>query len=95
MANYNTDEPKERGFWYDVKITRKVSKFHAQRKWFHFSLFCRLCSGNNVILFAHMFPDFLHFGLACLSISKVVLNLYINRVNRQLAEARNSSQNYC
>ncbi|CAB4023572.1 E3 ubiquitin- ligase UHRF1-like isoform X2, partial [Paramuricea clavata] len=23
MANYNTDEPKERGFWYDVKITRK------------------------------------------------------------------------
>lgn len=25
MANYNTDEPKERGFWYDVQITRMVS----------------------------------------------------------------------
>lgn len=24
MANYNTDEIKERGFWYDVEITRKV-----------------------------------------------------------------------
>lgn len=26
MANYNCDEPKERGFWYDVKVTRKVNK---------------------------------------------------------------------
>jgi len=24
MANYNTDEPDERGYWYDVKITKKV-----------------------------------------------------------------------
>lgn len=24
MANYNCDEPKERGFWYDVQVTRKV-----------------------------------------------------------------------
>jgi len=24
MANYNCDEPKERGFWYDVHVTRKV-----------------------------------------------------------------------
>lgn len=26
MANYNCDEPKERGFWYDVKITRKSGR---------------------------------------------------------------------
>ena len=26
MANYCPDEPKERGFWYDVEITRKSSK---------------------------------------------------------------------
>ena len=26
MANYNCDEPKERGFWYDVQITRKAAK---------------------------------------------------------------------
>ena len=26
MANYNCDEPKERGFWYDVKVTRKVRR---------------------------------------------------------------------
>ena len=26
MANYNCDEPKERGFWYDVRITRKIDK---------------------------------------------------------------------
>jgi len=26
MANYNPDEPKERGFWYDVVVTRKVQK---------------------------------------------------------------------
>eukprot|EP00794_Sanderia_malayensis_P007068 gene7068-7863_t len=26
MANYNTDDPKERGFWYDVVVTRKVEK---------------------------------------------------------------------
>ena len=25
MANYNPDEPEERGFWYDVEITKKVS----------------------------------------------------------------------
>ena len=25
MANYNCDEPKERGFWYDVQVTRKVN----------------------------------------------------------------------
>ena len=24
MANYNPDEPDERGYWYDVKITKKV-----------------------------------------------------------------------
>ena len=24
MANYNPDHPKERGFWYDVTVTRKV-----------------------------------------------------------------------
>ena len=27
MANYNCDEPSERGFWYDVKVTRKVEFF--------------------------------------------------------------------
>ncbi|KAK3723807.1 hypothetical protein QZH41_019484, partial [Actinostola sp. cb2023] len=26
MANYSPDEPKERGFWYDMEITRKISK---------------------------------------------------------------------
>lgn len=26
MANYCPDEPKERGFWYDMEITRKTSK---------------------------------------------------------------------
>lgn len=26
MANYNSDEPAERGFWYDILITKKVSK---------------------------------------------------------------------
>jgi len=26
MANYNCDEPKERGFWYDVQVTRKATK---------------------------------------------------------------------
>lgn len=26
MANYCPDEPKERGFWYDVEITRKSTK---------------------------------------------------------------------
>ena len=25
MANYNPDEPDERGYWYDVKITKKVT----------------------------------------------------------------------
>ena len=30
MANYNSDEPKERGFWYDVEVTRKVSKRNAR-----------------------------------------------------------------
>ena len=24
MVNYNPDEPKERGFWYDVQVTAKV-----------------------------------------------------------------------
>ena len=24
MVNYNPDEPKERGFWYDVVVTAKV-----------------------------------------------------------------------
>jgi len=24
MGNYNPDEPDERGYWYDVKITKKV-----------------------------------------------------------------------
>lgn len=24
MANYNPDEPDERGYWYDFKITKKV-----------------------------------------------------------------------
>ena len=26
MVNYNPDAPKERGFWYDAEITRKVDK---------------------------------------------------------------------
>lgn len=26
MANYNCDEKRERGFWYDVEVTRKVKK---------------------------------------------------------------------
>lgn len=26
MVNYNPDVPKERGFWYDAEITRKVDK---------------------------------------------------------------------
>lgn len=25
MVNYNSDQPKERGFWYDAVITRKDS----------------------------------------------------------------------
>ena len=25
MVNYNFDSPKERGFWYDGTITKKVS----------------------------------------------------------------------
>eukprot|EP00795_Rhopilema_esculentum_P000042 gene42-9646_t len=29
MANYNSDEPKERGFWYDVVVTRKENKRQA------------------------------------------------------------------
>merc|ERR1712142_2958 len=29
MANYNCDEPRERGFWYDVEVTRKVNKRNA------------------------------------------------------------------
>ncbi len=24
MANYNSDEPLERGFWYDVRVLKKV-----------------------------------------------------------------------
>ena len=28
MANYNSEEPKTRGFWYDVEITRKEKKKH-------------------------------------------------------------------
>jgi hypothetical protein len=24
MANYNPDNPDERGYWYDVELTRKV-----------------------------------------------------------------------
>lgn len=24
MVNYNSDSPKERGYWYDAIITRKV-----------------------------------------------------------------------
>lgn len=31
MANYNPDEPDERGYWYDVKITKKVRNL----KWRH------------------------------------------------------------
>ena len=27
MANYNPDEPDERGYWYDVKITKKVKQW--------------------------------------------------------------------
>lgn len=41
MANYNPDEPDERGYWYDVKITKKVTN----RK-----LFCHL-QGYTLILF--------------------------------------------
>eukprot|EP00058_Branchiostoma_floridae_P015048 XP_002600536.1 hypothetical protein BRAFLDRAFT_205411 [Branchiostoma floridae] len=26
MANYNPDEPKERGYWYDIEVTAKKSK---------------------------------------------------------------------
>ena len=26
MVNYNSDHPKERGYWYDAIITRKVDK---------------------------------------------------------------------
>ena len=29
MVNYNSDHPKERGFWYDAVITRKVDKDRA------------------------------------------------------------------
>ena len=25
MANYNVDEPDERGYWYDFKISKKVT----------------------------------------------------------------------
>ena len=37
MANYNPDEPGERGYWYDVKITKKVknlTKAKAFKGWF-------------------------------------------------------------
>ena len=30
MANYNPDEPDERGYWYDVKITKKVFNVKLQ-----------------------------------------------------------------
>ena len=29
MANYNLDEPDERGYWYDVKITKKVTNLES------------------------------------------------------------------
>ena len=29
MVNYNSDHPKERGFWYDAVITRKVDQHRA------------------------------------------------------------------
>jgi len=28
MVNYNPDAPKERGFWYDAIISRKVGDVH-------------------------------------------------------------------
>jgi len=34
MANYNPDEPDERGYWYDVKITKKVR--NARLIWYLF-----------------------------------------------------------
>ena len=35
MANYNPDNPKERGYWYDVELTRKVEDDYRE-------LYCRL-----------------------------------------------------
>ena len=29
MVNYNSDSPKERGFWYDAIITRKVGGWQS------------------------------------------------------------------
>ncbi|XP_028404851.1 E3 ubiquitin-protein ligase UHRF1-like [Dendronephthya gigantea] len=45
MANYNTDEPKERGFWYDVEITRKEESSTRKSK----KLFAKLilCQEND------------------------------------------------
>ncbi|XP_047126276.1 E3 ubiquitin-protein ligase UHRF1 isoform X1 [Hydra vulgaris] len=30
MANYNFDSPKERGFWYDVTVTKKINKRNSK-----------------------------------------------------------------
>lgn len=48
MANYNTDEPKERGFWYDVEITRKVEALTRNSKKIYAKLLLVEENGNSV-----------------------------------------------
>lgn len=48
MANYNTDEPKERGFWYDVEITRKVEALTRNSKKLYARLLLKEENGDSV-----------------------------------------------
>ncbi|XP_020629479.1 E3 ubiquitin-protein ligase UHRF1-like isoform X1 [Orbicella faveolata] len=43
MANYNPDEPDERGYWYDVKITKKYDGLTRNTR----ELYARLLLGTN------------------------------------------------
>lgn len=43
MANYNHDEPDERGYWYDFKITKKLDGFTRKSR----ELYARLLLGNS------------------------------------------------
>ncbi|XP_015764928.1 PREDICTED: E3 ubiquitin-protein ligase UHRF1-like [Acropora digitifera] len=43
MANYNPDDPDERGYWYDVKITKKYDGLTRNTR----ELYARLLLGTN------------------------------------------------
>ena len=49
MVNYNSDFPKERGFWYDAVITRKVDR--------HRELYAKLVLGYACVLHVCMLPE--------------------------------------